>query len=195
MRRAHRPVTPFDVEDEGESPGHVATVDPTATTTLTQGRRGRLWRRISVVAMVIFVGLGLLDVWGTHPASVSTVADGYRITVTHPAVTRAGLPVAWDLTLTRLDAGELPVRIELRSDAAYFALFDHHALSPAPAEEWRTGTHVGWVFEVPDGATEMTVSLDARTEPGVHRGRGGATTVLVDGVEVVAVAYTTRVTP
>ncbi len=191
-----RPVTAASPPTESPAPrNRTPTVDPSSTTSASQGRRGRIWRRISIVAMVVFVGLGVADFWGTRSTSVSATDHGYRMTVTLPAVSRAGLPVAWELSLSRLNGGELPPTIELVSDAAYFALFDHHALTPTPTREWQTGSKVGWVFEVPPGAVEMTVSLDARTEPGVHRGRGGESAIVVDGVEVVAVGYETRVAP
>lgn len=177
-----------------EAPSPWATVDPSETETISAARRDRRWRRLVVIAVVAVVLLGIAGVLGARSGTVTAAGGGYELTVTYPAMTRAGLPANWELRLRRIDGAELPSEVRIASVPDYFEIFDQNGFSPAPGEEWQDSS-LEWVYAPPEGATELVVSLDARLQPDLHRGRSGSTAVLSDGVEVVSVDYHTGIAP
>jgi hypothetical protein len=171
-----------------------ATVDLTEIETIAGARTDRRWRRLVVVAVAALVLLGIAGVLGARSGTVTDVGGGYELTVTYPEMSRAGLPANWELRLKRVDGAELPSEVRIASVPGYFGIFDQNGFSPAPSEEWQDSSLV-WVYAPPEGATELVVSLDARLQPDIHRGRSGRTAVVTDGVEVVSVDYHTGIAP
>ncbi len=171
------------------------TVDPETMESLPAARRGRVGRRIAVTLVGLVVLMGAGNMLGNTVETARAAGGGFEIALHHPGMARAGLSANWEATIRRLDGESLPSRLELVSDRRYFDLFDENGFSPTPLEEWQESDRVTWVFRPPDGATELTVSLDARLQPDVHRGRSGYTTLVVGGDEVVSVAYSTGVAP
>lgn len=158
-------------------------------------RRARDARRVGLVAVAVFVALGLAGVLGTRTAETTASAGGYDLTVTYPQVSRSGHAVRFEVQVRRdggFPAGE-PVR--LRVLGRYYDLFDENGFSPQPDSETADDRYVVDEFAPPDGDT-LLVSVDTRVEPARNRGEDGEVSVLdADGRPVVTVRFHTFVMP
>jgi hypothetical protein len=132
---------------------------------LARLRRSRVGRRLFVVALVAFLGLGALNAYGVRTASSSVTAGGVELTVTYASVTRPGLATPWSFEVRR--PGGFPDGLTVAATSSYFDAFDENGFSPSPVEETDDGERTIWRFGPPPGDT-LTVSFDARLEPGVQ---------------------------
>jgi hypothetical protein len=171
------------------------TVLDAPTQSRAEAARGRLVRRVGVVAMVVFVVAGLAGVFGYRQGSVASTAGPYRLTVEYPRVTRGGLASEWIMRFERLDGEPLAPSLEIRSDSSYFVIFDENGLRPDPASAWQDDDQLVWTFEPPPGSTELEVSFDARLQPSQRGWRSGTTAVVVGDEMVAEVDYTTVMVP
>jgi hypothetical protein len=145
---------------------------------------------ITIVGLLLLVGaLGFMGVRTSTVAA--TGADGTRLEVTYASITRPGLATPWDVVVEH--PGGFDGQVVVRTTSGYLASFDENGLDPDPAESTADATDTIWTFDTPDGDT-LTVSFDARLEPGVQWRRQGTTTVEV-GRERLTVSYTTWVWP
>lgn len=151
------------------------------------------WLRRTMTALLfVFVIAGALAVFGVRDDTVSASGGGYTLSVDHATVTRPGLETPWTVRVAK--AGGFDAPIELRTDAAYFEMFDQNGFSTEPDAVRRDGRYVVMEFEPPAG-DELVVSFDARLSPATQTGKSATTAVLVDGSPVVEVKYRTRVMP
>lgn len=143
--------------------------------------------------MVLFVAAGLFGVFGIRQATHTVMADGMRIDLSYPSVTRGGLPSRWVLEMSTTDGEPLPSVIEVGTTATYFQLFDHNNLSPEPDAIWQDD-QLTWTFH-PAGESRLRVELDVRTQPNA-RWRYAATTTVSAGSDVIAdLHYSTLAVP
>jgi hypothetical protein len=112
--------------------------------------------------------------------------------VTYGQVSRPGLATPFEFEIRRPGGFDGPVTVS--SDSAYLDMFDENGFDPQPSSETSTPDAVIWQFDPPPGEV-LSVSLDARIEPGVQWGRSGATSVLEDGRPVVTARYHTWIMP
>ena len=158
-------------------------------------RRARDARRVGLVALALFVALGLAGVLGTRTAEATASEGRYDLTVTYPGVSRSGHAVRFEVQVRR-DGGfpaDEPVR--LRVLGRYYDLFDENGFSPQPDSETADDEYVVDEFAPPDGDT-LLVSVDTRVEPARNRGEDGEVSVLdADGRPVVTVRFHTYVMP
>jgi hypothetical protein len=139
--------------------------------------------------VVVVSALGLL---GVRTATASTVLeDGTRVEVHYGLITRPGLATPWSVTVHRPGGFDGPVTI--RTTRTYFDLFDENGLDPDPAASTQDAEHLIWEFDAPPGDT-LTVTFDARIEPGAQWGRDATTEVDVGGA-TAEVSYHTWVLP
>jgi hypothetical protein len=158
-------------------------------------RRGRLGRRIFAVVLVVFLGLGLLGLYGVRTKDARATGGGYEMTVTYTSVSRPGLATPWSVEIRRPGGfGDDQVTVAVTS--SYFDAFDENGLDPDPAESYSDGERTVWRFEPPPGDV-MTVSFDARIEPGVQLTRVKGTVAVLDasGADAVSVDFRTLVLP
>ena len=162
---------------------------------LSSVRRGRLGRRAFVTALATFLGLGMLGVYGVRTRDVEATGGGYELTVHYTSVTRPGLATPWAIEVRR-PGGFGDELVSIAVTAAYFDAFDENGLDPDPAESLNDGERTIWRFEPPDGDT-MSVSFDARVEPGVQLTtvRGTASVLDASDAEVVTADFGTLVLP
>ena len=113
-----------------------ATVVPDQFQSIGDGRRGRSGRRLVVGCLAAFLFLGVLGIWGTRQNHRSVRAAGYEVQLSHPGVTRGGLPSSWAIDIQRLDGSSLPA-VEISTTTAYFDIFDHNELVPTPDSDTR----------------------------------------------------------
>jgi hypothetical protein len=152
-------------------------------------------RRLFVVALVVFLGLGVLGLYGVRMGEKEASGGGYDVTVTYALVSRPGLATPWVVELRRPGGfGDGLVTVALNS--SYFDAFDENGLDPDPVESMSDGDRTIWRFQPPPGDV-MTVSFDARIQPDVQLTRlKGRVSVLDDSyAEMVSVSFRTFVMP
>lgn len=152
----------------------------------------RVVRSIGIALLVLLIALAAIGYTGARSDTRSAVSNGYKLSVRYPRITRPGLAINWQIMVEADEPFDGPVT--LRSDAAYFFLFDENALEPEPDVVRNNGQYVDWVYKSPPGRS-LVVTLDARSEPGVQSGRTGKTVLIIDGKEVAKMSYKTRVAP
>jgi len=170
---------------------------PTAPTEVDTGKlqRSRLIRRVFVATLVVFLGLGMLNVYGVRTRERSATGGGYELTVRYAGVSRPGLATPWSVDVRR--PGGFPDGITLAVTSSYFDGFDENGLDPSPVEETNDGERSIWRFGPSSGDT-LSVSFDARIEPGVQLTRlKGSVSVLggPGGAPAVTVDFSTLVMP
>jgi hypothetical protein len=145
------------------------------------------------VLLVLFVVAGALGTFGTRTGTETVSAAGYTVTVTHPAISRPGHAIRYEVEVKRPGGFDGPIR--MRFSSAYFDLFDENSFGPAAESETTTGAYDIYEFAPPPGDT-FIVSSDTRIEPARQRGEKGEVSVLDDsGQPVVTVRYRTRIFP
>lgn len=151
------------------------------------------WLRRAMTALLfVFVIAGAFAFFGVRDDTVSASGGGYKLTVDHAAVTRPGLETPWSARVEKPGGFDGPV--QLRTDAAYFDMFDENGLSTEPDAIRRDGKYLVMEFDEPVGE-EFFVSFDARLSPSTQTGESATTALVDEGVAVVQVSYRTRVMP
>ncbi len=173
----------------------LGTVDGANTQTLAEARRGRMFRRLGIAVMVVFLAAGAMGWLGQHKGTASATQGGYRIEVSYPKVTRGGLPANWVLRVERLDGQPLPSSFDIRSNAGYFAIFDENGLDPQPASVWSDGAFLTWTFEPEQSQTVLVVRFDARLQPNTRGWFDNTTSLVVDDTVEVSANYRTWAVP
>jgi hypothetical protein len=159
---------------------------------LTAARRSARLRLVGIVIVGLLLLVGAIGLMGVRTSTVSaTGPGGTSVELTYASISRPGLATPWDVVVER--PGGFDGDVVVRTTSDYLASFDENGLDPDPAESTSDATDTIWTFAPPDGDT-LTVSFDARLEPGVQWRRQGTTTVEV-GAERVTVSYTTWVWP
>lgn len=152
-------------------------------------------RIFSISLLGALVLTGLFGFFGVRSTTATASANGFTIAVTHASVTRPGLATPLDLRITTDDGSPLPAAVTTRIGSSYLAIFDENGLDPQPVSSFQSDEWTWWTFEVPDGATTLEVSFDARLEPAVQWGQGSTAAIEVGDEEVVAVDFKTWVLP
>ena len=159
---------------------------------LRAARRSARLRLVGISIVALFIIAAAAGLTGVRARTISAAgADGTRVSLTYASISRPGLATPWDVVVER--AGGFDDDIVVRTTSIYFAAFDENGLDPDPAESSSDATDTIWTFDPPEGDT-LTVSFDARLEPGVQWRRRGTTTVEV-GADRVTLSYTTWVWP
>ena len=145
----------------------------------------------------LFLLLGALGVYGVRTRTISAAAGGYEQSVRYATVSRPGLATPWSLEVRR--PGGFPDGVTVAVMSSYFDAFDENGLDPAPVSETSDGERTYWTFG-PSTADTISVSFDARIEPGVQatRVKGRAEVLAGPGPAastVVAVDFGTWVLP
>ncbi|SEE17314.1 hypothetical protein [Jiangella alba] len=157
-------------------------------------RRGRNLRRVGIVALVLLVLAALTGLLGPRAATTTASGDGYELIVRHGQITRSGLPVPLEITLTRPGGFDGPVTLAVSRDL--LDRLDFNNWSPNPDGESVGPDRVEYEFTPPRGDT-LHVLLDARTAPGQLPGLGRYSVAVVDdtGAAVAEVRFRMAVLP
>jgi hypothetical protein len=164
-------------------------------TELPRQVRARTIRRIFVAVLATFIALGALNVYGVRTRTASASGGGYELEVRYATVSRPGLATPWSLEVRR--PGGFPDGLTVAIISSYFDAFDENGLDPQPVDETNDGEWTIWTFG-PSAGDTVSVSLDARIEPGVQLTRvKGQAEVRTEpsGAAVVTVAFSTFVMP
>jgi hypothetical protein len=157
-----------------------------------QLRRQRARRRILIASLVLFVAVGLSSLLGSKTDAVTASASGVTLTVTYPSITRPGLPIRWEIEVSRPGGFDGPV--ELHTTFDYLHLFDISNLEPDARSSTSSTNDIVYTFDPPAGNT-FIVSMDGNTEPGIHEVPRATTSLVSNGQTIVAVSYYTLVVP
>lgn len=172
--------------------GETSTIPPEAS-----GTNG--WEKVVRMLAMSLIGLlaltGVLGFLGVRSSVASSTGSGISLTVDHASVTRPGLATPFAMTIETSDGSPLPASVTTRVDSAYLTMFDENGLDPVPTSTFRNGEWTWWTFDVPDGATALEVSFDARLEPAVQWGRSATAAVEIEGIESTGVEFITWVLP
>ena len=156
-------------------------------------RRAQQLRRAGATLLVAFVLAGALGAFGTRTRTTERSAGGYTVTVTHPAVSRPGHAVRFEVLVRGDQPLGDPVRVRMRSD--YFDLFDENGFEPAPDTETTDGEWTYYEFTPSEGRV-LRIKVDTRVEPARQRGTFGQVDLVdADGTPLVEVPFRTRVFP
>ncbi len=164
-------------------------------TDVTRQARARTLRRAFVAILALFVALGALNVYGVRTRTAAAEGGGYQLSVTYATVSRPGLATPWSFEVRR--PGGFPEGLTVAARSTYFDAFDENGFSPRAQSETADGERTVWRF-APSATDTLTVSLDARIEPGVQLTRmKGRVEILpaAGGAPVVAVDFSTFVMP
>ncbi len=164
--------------------------------------RGLLKRRVlysvTTITLTVILALGVMDVlgwvdaYGVTSARVAATGGGYTLEVQYPAVTRPAMASPFEISVERPGGFDGPITLAVTRE--YLKIWDENGLFPAPSSETVRGEWVEWEFDPPD-VDVLTVYYDARIEPAVQSGQGGAVAVVDDGEQIVAVEFYTEVRP
>lgn len=166
-----------------------------APTSVRRQRRARSVRRVFVGALALFLALGALGLYGVRTTTADATGGGYEVSVTYASLSRPGLATPWSFEVTR--PGGFPDGLTVAVTSSYFDAFDENGLGPAPVEETTDGDRTIWRFGPQPGNT-LSVSFDARIEPGVQLTRAKGTLEVLagrTGPTAVAVSFATLVLP
>lgn len=165
-----------------------------APTDLGRQKRARAGRRVFVVLLGAFLLLGALGFYGVRKTSASAAGGGYELSVDYASVSRPGLATPWSFEVRR--PGGFPDGLSVAVTSGYFDIFDENGLGPAPAEETTAGDLTIWRFG-PTSSDTLSVSFDARIEPGVQltTARGELSVLDANGRPAVTVGFRTFVMP
>jgi hypothetical protein len=145
-----------------------------------------------VAVLVVFLVLGAFEVFGSWTRTATASANGVTLSVTYPAITRPGLPIRWEFTVTRPGGFDGPITLLTTFD--YLHLFDISNFEPDARSATASGENMAYTFDPPAGDT-LRVAMDGNTEPGFHEQPPVTTTVSIDGADAVSVTYRTIVVP
>ncbi len=178
----------------GPSPRPSIPTEP-APADVPRQLRARAVRRIFIAALAVFVLLGALNVYGVRTGTRTATGGGYELSVTYARVSRPGLATPFSFEVRR--PGGFPEGLTVAALSGYFDAYDENGFSPTPEQETADGERTIWRFS-PSPAETLTVSFDARVEPGAQLSRlKGRVEILSarNGPAVVAVGFSTLVMP
>ncbi|MGH2682254.1 MAG: hypothetical protein ACRDIX_03355 [Actinomycetota bacterium] len=155
-------------------------------------RRARAGRRLLLSGLIGVLVLALANVLGMRTDSVTAAGGGYRLSVTYGSVSRPGLATPWGIEVHHPGGFQRPLTIATTRN--YLMLFDHNVFYPDPSSVTATRDQLIFEFDPPPGEV-FRMTMDGRIEPTEHVNQSAETSVLVDGLAVVTVHYTTRVVP
>jgi len=171
-----------------------ATAPDTARGLAETSQPWSVWlRRATLVGLAAFVLASALTLFGVRTAVVSSESGGYRLSVEHPRVARAGLDVVWEVTVHR--DSPLDRELELAVSGSYLDLFETQAFHPEPVESSRDGDTLYLTFATTPGSDTFVVAYDAYVQPAAQRGSDGRVAVVLDGAPVVSADFSTFLMP
>jgi hypothetical protein len=142
--------------------------------------------------LAAFVLLGATGTFGIRTRTVSAAGNGYRLTVTYPAVDRPVQPIRLVAVIGHDGGFQNAVGLGLTHE--YMNLLDFNDIEPQPATSHAAGEFVVWTFDQPVGDT-LTITFDAFIESNSRFGLPATMTVFDGAVPVVSVSFRTWVAP
>lgn len=155
--------------------------------------RSAAWvRRGFLAIMAVVVACALAGLFGVHTATATSRRDGYTMTLEYPAVARAGLDVAWQVTVSH--AGGFGKQLTLAVTGDYFDIFETQGFHPQPSSETRDAHNLYLTFTAPPGDT-FVVYFDTYVQPASQQGKSARVALIDHGVPTVWIDYRTGLAP
>lgn len=155
-----------------------------------------LWSRRAVVAVLAaaLVAALLGAVGDRTDRTTATSEDGrWTLSLLHASLSRAGLDVPWEVTVTREGGFEGPVVIGVTG--SYFDLYETQGFRPEPAASYRDGSTLFLEFEPPPSGDTMVVAYDAYIQPASRQGSAGTVAVRSGDAVLVSLDFETDLLP
>lgn len=141
----------------------------------------RVLRYVALGVMTVLLVAGLSGAAGVRSRTATATAGGLELSARYGQVVRPGVAAPFDIAIRAAGEGELPRELRVEVASSYLAMFDENGLEPEPAESWSGDGRTVWTYLVPEGERELTISLDARIEPGVQLSRRTAAVTIHTG--------------
>jgi hypothetical protein len=186
---------PAEVSTDTTAVAHPATPEGRAR---LRHRRLAAWITFgllfSIIGSAVVDGADMVDVWGVDEGVArATGADGARLSVRYPTVTRPALASPFEIVVRK--PGGFDADVDVAVDLDYLELWDLNAVYPSPSDEQSDGERIVWTFAAPARDT-LKVSVDARVEPGAQlEQRRGSVSLLAEDAPELTVRFATRVMP
>lgn len=178
------------MDDRGSTTSTTPTVSDSSVTI------DRVLRYVALGVMTVLVGLGLSGAAGVRARTATAATDGLELSARYGQVVRPGLAAPFEITISAVGGQELPAELRVEVTSSYLAMFDENGLEPEPLAAWSGDGRTVWTYAVPAGERQLTISLDARIEPGVQLSRRAAdVTVRTDAGHMVTLDVTSWVLP
>lgn len=162
-----------------------------------EGRRqdvvGQWGRRAFLAVLMIGVVAAMAGFLGVRSSTVRASDDGWKLSLEHASVARAGLDVPFTVTVRH--QGGFGEQVTLALTGTYLDIYETQGFNPEPSESRRDGTTLYLTFDAPAEGATFVVTYDAYVQPSAQTGRQGILAVLADGREVAAVDVHTLVLP
>jgi hypothetical protein len=156
-------------------------------------RIARNLRRMGLVALAAFIGLGVAGVFDPRDGEVSAAPGGeVALEATYPQRARSGLEAPLELLVSRPGGFDRPVEISINRD--WLALFDLGSIDPEPDSSTGDAERIYWSFEPPP-ADELDVTVSLTLRPAVRRGERAHVAVVEGEAEIAVVEFDTGVVP
>lgn len=155
-----------------------------------------LWlRRGFLAALTLALAGALLGAFGDRTArTTATSADGrWTLSLLHATLSRAGLDVPWEVTVTRDGGFEGPVVLGVTG--SYFDLYETQGFRPEPAASYRDGSTLFLEFEPPPSGEVLVVAYDAYIQPASRQGSEGTVAVRSGDEVLVSLDFDTDLLP
>lgn len=143
--------------------------------TRRQERTGVWGRRVFLALLLLIVLTGASGLLGVRSSTSTAVDDGYRLSVDHASIARAGLDVPWQVTVTH--PGGFGKTITLAVTGDYFDIYETQGFTPEPSAMVRDADTVYLTFDAPEGSA-FTVDYDAYIQPAGQRGHSATVSVV-----------------
>jgi len=160
-------------------------------------RRRMLHRAVSgflaaIMLIAVLDGADVVDLLGPDERHRTTSGGGFDLDVEYPSITRPALASVFRITVEREGGFDEPVQVAV--SRTYLEAWDLNGILPAPAAETAEGRWIIWEFDPPPGDV-LTVTYEARIEPGEQDDVPGHVAVMVEEEPVATVDFVTRVRP
>ena len=153
-----------------------------------------VWGRRAVLTLLLVIVLaGVSGLLGVRTSTSNHVRGGYTLNVDHASISRAGLDVPWEVTVTREGGFEKTITLAVTGD--YFDIYETQGFTPEPSAAVRDADTLYLTFDAPAGDT-FTVDYDAYIQPASQRGASATVSVVdADLQPVVSVDLDTWLLP
>jgi hypothetical protein len=158
------------------------------------GRVAAWSRRAVLIVLALVLLVGVVSLLGVHTRHQHAEDGGYRLSLSYPAIARAGLDTKWQVVLEH-PGGFTAKTVTLAVTGDYFDIFETQGFHPEPAGSTRDGTWLYLTFDTPPTGERLVVDFDAYIQPSSQLGRGATLEVLDAGEPVVSLDYTTWLLP
>jgi hypothetical protein len=165
----------------------------TPTRDLPAIRAAMHWRRSGLILLWAIVIAGATGLLGVHSRDVSSSGQGYRATLSYPAIARAGWDVPWHLVVTAPGGfGDSDVTIAV--SRSFFDIYETQGFHPEPDAETSDADYVYLRFSPPPSDT-LVIDYDAYIQPTAQRGRRASLVLITDGQQRLRLSWRTFLLP